>query len=966
MEIQILGELIVSRDDQLAPVPAPKQRKLLALLIAHLNRSVSLDRALETLYGDALPGNATRALRFHVSKLRSALEPDVQATQRTGVIRTTPNGYQLDLEPTSIDAHRFVTLANEAAGLLPARPGDAASKIAEALELWRGEPLAEFEYDDFAQPIRSELAERKLALEETRVEAQLALGDNEGAVALLRPLIDNHPYREGLYALLMTALYRSGRQVDALAVYQEARDLLLEDLGVDPGPGLSQLEHQILTQAPGLLPPAAPGVGHNLPPDVPLVGRSDACDTLDDHMEQHRLVQITGLPGVGKSALAVARAHGLHSSFPDGTLFVRVGDDVSHRRIVEQLGTDLSAVLEQGVDDGNVIRTVAGREMLVLLDDCHRSQTAARDVITRLLADGDRVSVIATARAPISGLPGATMTLDPLDANTDGAELLRELLGESAKEDQGPRQHAVDLAAIAHAVGGLPGSIKIAAAAIRVGSAGGQSSEEIERTIMDAKTADLAGEVAGGLPVDALDLARRLACFTGGLGLDEILGIVDPALGPVTVLDSLSILTTTGVAIADPAGYRVAPVLATPFGQALPDGERRAVLGRAAERYARAAGSQIPVNAAGVVRDLVTIGDVDAAMHLIARLGPAWWQGTNRTRFAELCRAALESSDAAISHDLEATLFFATHAYLDLGEDAAALGYAAKYAEVAAALDDPSVQMHARQLRGNIDAYSGALSDARTAYADALDIGRRIGHPEVTWIAASRAAMNLLLGDALAAESGADEVAAEATIRQQPRGRALASELRGSAAFLRGDIKRALTESRTAREIAASCGAVREEIAALQRIAESHTCMSEMEEATQALADAERLVAAMGLVEPPPLTAAAVVVASDRGDADEAARRLADLKGSLQYRRPAAWIHRGLLAAAIVASAAGRESDAGLRVATLDDLGRRTGLVLPAPWEERADRIRIAGTDAEQEDGWLKKARSIDPVDLIS
>lgn len=218
MQIGVLGDLTVHRDGHVVPISAPKQRMLLALLIANLRRSVSLDRTLETLYGDHLPGNPARALRFHVSKLRAALEPDAPATQRTGVIRTTPNGYQLDVEPSTIDAHRFAALANQAASLVAHDPAGAASAAAEALELWTGDPLAEFEYEDFAQPIRTELIERRLGLDEARIQAMLALGDNDGAIALSRPLTDQHPYREGLYSLLMTALYRAGRQVDALAV----------------------------------------------------------------------------------------------------------------------------------------------------------------------------------------------------------------------------------------------------------------------------------------------------------------------------------------------------------------------------------------------------------------------------------------------------------------------------------------------------------------------------------------------------------------------------------------------------------------------------------------------------------------------------------------------------------------------------------------------------------------------------
>ncbi|MEN8113322.1 MAG: BTAD domain-containing putative transcriptional regulator [Actinomycetota bacterium] len=938
VEIQILGELIVTQDGETLSVTAPKQRTLLALLIANLGRPVSIDRTLETLYGEKLPGSPERALRFHVSKLRSILEPDAPATQRTGAIRTMTNGYQLDVEPSSIDAHRFATLANEATDLLRTDTEASASAASEAMTLWRGDPLAEFEYEEFAQPLRTELAERKISLDETHIEALLALGDNERAVALLTPLTKEHPYRENLYSLLMTALYRSGRQVDALAVYQEAREVLLEDLGVDPGPELSELEHQILTQAPGLLPTTAPGVGHNLPPSVPLVGRANDSETLDRLIGRHRLVQVTGLPGVGKSALAIDRAHELRPSFADGVLYVDAGAEAPVREIVERLGEGLASTGAAPVDDGNVLRTVAGREVLVLITDAHESPVAAGDVIGRLLADGDGASIIVTARAPIGELPGAAMTLEPIDPATDGVRLLAELLNAG-----GPGETEPGHTAMAMATGGIPRAIEIAAAAIRIGAAGGESSSDIEATILGASTNEIADQAIAGLPESALRLAQGLAPFPAGLGLDAIIDIVEPDAQPVAVLDDVTTLTATGVVAEDHSGYRVAGVLRDRLAASLPGSDRRGILLRAAQRCRRDQRGLVSANAADVVRQLDSIGERAAALQLVADRGPDWWQDPHRSRFADVCRVVLNEPDTPASRDLESVLFFAVHAFLDLGDEQSAMNYWTRYTAAAATLDDPSVQMHARQLRGNIDAYSGALIDARRAYTEAAAIGRRVGHPEVTWIAASRATMDVLLGDADAAERGADEVAAEAMIRRQPRGQALAAEIRGNAAFLRGDLDGALAEFRKARDIAASCGAAREEIAALRRIAESCTCASDHRGAEQALASAERLVTALGLVEPPPLTAAAAVAAADRGDEEEATRRLADLRGALQYRRPAPWIHRSLMAAAAVASAAGRDIDAGLRVAAVDDLGRRTGLRLPAPWEERIAPLR--GTD---------------------
>jgi tetratricopeptide (TPR) repeat protein len=616
------------------------------------------------------------------------------------------------------------------------------------------------------------------------------------------------------------------------------------------------------------------------------------------------------------------------------------------------------------VDDGVVIRTLARRDMLVLIDDCHHDERAARTVVERLLADGDLASIIVTTRTPITGLRESALTLDPLDPSTDGLQLLHELLGEEVGSAE--RDHS-SLEALALIAGGLPSATEIAAAAVRVGAAGGEEAwQRIETTIMDATTATLVEDVSAGLPTEALSLVRRLACFPSGLRLDEILEFVDPTVGPVTALDALSYLTSAGVVAADPTVYRVTPVLAARLKQSQPEGDARAVLRWAAVRYGRNPTDIVPANASAVLHGLIELGEFDAAMRLIASLGGTWWHGIDRIPFANLCRSLLETPDLTVGRDLEATLFFATHGALDLGDEAHALGYAARYANVAASLDDPSVQMHSWQLKGNVDAYAGALRDARAAYEDALGIARRINHPEATWLAASRATADVLLGNVDAAGRGADEVAVEAKVHHQPRGQAIAAELRGSGAFLQGDLATALAHFGGARRIAASCGAARDEIVALHRIAEAHTCLGDLDEAEQVIASAVLLAKGSGLPTPPPLLAAAAVIASDRGDETEALSKLADLRGSLEYRRPAVWIHRALLAAAIVASVNGRSTEGRVRWAALDDLEHRTGIVLPVPWRERVDRIREAMDDADDRTDWSHRAQSTDPVELIS
>lgn len=957
MQISVLGELAVRRNERVVQISAPKQRMLFALLIANLRQSVSLDRTLETLYGDHLPGNPARALRFHVSKLRSALEPNKPATQRTGVIRTTPNGYELDVEPSTIDAHRFAALATRAADLLNLDPAGAAAAAATAQDLWTGDPLSEFEYEDFAQPLRTELLERKLCLDETGIEAMLAMGDNDAAVGLLRSLTEQHPYREGLWSLLMTALYRAGRQVEALAAYRSAQELLVEDLGIDPGPKLTHLEHQILTQAPELLPATAAGIPHNLPPPVPLVGRDTECAALEGLIHDHRLIHVSGLPGVGKSALAIEVAHELAETFPDGVLYVKVGADRTSRQIVESLSDGLARVGPKTVDDGNVIRTIADMDALVLVDEGHCSESAVGEVVGRLLAEGDRATVVVTTRAPSSELPAANLIINPLDPATDGVRLLRGMLGD---DEYGDRS---DLATLAEIAGGVPGALSVAATALRIGGVGSGEPHDTGRAIVDASRTELADEVSDRLPDAAARLARRLALFPEGLSLDEMIEFLDTDSGSVAVLNDVSVLASTGVVVADPRGYRIAPVLAPRFGEAVSAPDRRSVLTRAAKHFARSPGTQLPANAEAVAVQLIEAGGVGMALRLLARLGSVWWQQPARARFADLCSRAMEASDGPIDRDLEAVLFFATHAFLDLGDENASLRLAAQYADVAANLDEPAVTMHAHQMRGNVSAYAGSFADAEHAYAAALDVGRRIGHPETTWIAASRSAVNVILGDAETAEAGADEVDALATIRRQTRGRGLAAELRGSAALQRGDTATATVEYARAHEIATSCGAARDNLVALRRLSETHIADRNTEAAARSANDAAALCEALGLPQTPPLIAATAMVAAERGDQERADRRLADLQGSLRYRRPAAWIHGALIAATVVHTSAGRNAEAAVSVAVLDDVGRRSGIVLPGSWETRIGEARAAGA---LEPKLAARALATDPVDVIA
>jgi DNA-binding SARP family transcriptional activator/DNA-binding CsgD family transcriptional regulator len=253
VQFRILGPLEVLDDQHPVELGRPKQRALLAVLLVHANQVVALDRLIEELWGQQPPAQATASLQAYVSNLRRALEPGRRAQTPPRVLVTRPPGYRLVVAAEDLDAARFVTLAEEGQRLLEGgRPTQAAQVLREALGLWRGPALADVADEAFAQAERQRLEELRLVVLEDRLAAELALGRHAVAAAELGELVGLHPFRERLHGLWMLALYRSGRQAEALGVFQSARRMLGEELGIDPSPWLRQLEGDILRQAPGL------------------------------------------------------------------------------------------------------------------------------------------------------------------------------------------------------------------------------------------------------------------------------------------------------------------------------------------------------------------------------------------------------------------------------------------------------------------------------------------------------------------------------------------------------------------------------------------------------------------------------------------------------------------------------------------------------------------------------------------
>ena len=258
MDFRILGPLEALDGQQRVALGGSKRRAVLALLLVHANETLSTDRMIDELWGDNPPAAAAKTLQVHISRLRKALGGG-SAAGGADVVVTRDRGYVLELDPEQLDAGRFERLVAEGRTELDGgNPGAALSTLDQALSLWRGPPLADLAYEGFAQREIARLDELHGTAIELLIEAKLTLGRHTEVIGQLEALVDQYPYREGLRAQLMLALYRADRQADALQAYQDARRKLVEELGIEPGERLRELERGILAQDAELAgPPAA-------------------------------------------------------------------------------------------------------------------------------------------------------------------------------------------------------------------------------------------------------------------------------------------------------------------------------------------------------------------------------------------------------------------------------------------------------------------------------------------------------------------------------------------------------------------------------------------------------------------------------------------------------------------------------------------------------------------------------------
>ncbi|MEO3844971.1 BTAD domain-containing putative transcriptional regulator [Streptomyces sp. B22F1] len=439
MRFGVLGPLAVwTAGGQAVRVPEVKVRSLLADLLIHAGRAVPADRLVDDLWGDSPPANPAGALQTRVSQLRRALE-DAEPGARALVV-SRPPGYLLDVGPEATDTGRFAALT--AAARRAEDPRARAALLADALALWRGEVLADFADEEFARAEIARLDELRLTALEEQAEARLELGEHALLADELGDLVARHPLRERLRAAQLRALYRAGRQSEALASYGRLRTQLAEDLGLDPGPELVALHQSILEQDAALGPPQREetAVRGNLPaPHGDLIGREESVAAVRALLATGRLVTLTGPGGVGKTRLALETARGLPGSFPDGVWLVELSALAPPRpeAAPEDVAPDADKAAEVvaaalGVRDetaGGGLLTGAGgtppaerlaealrtKRVLLVLDNCEHVVDAVAALCARLLAAAPGVHVLATGQEPL-GVGGEHLwPVAPLD-----------------------------------------------------------------------------------------------------------------------------------------------------------------------------------------------------------------------------------------------------------------------------------------------------------------------------------------------------------------------------------------------------------------------------------------------------------------------------------------------------------------------------------------------------------------------
>ncbi|MFF1703386.1 BTAD domain-containing putative transcriptional regulator [Streptomyces sp. NPDC058252] len=747
LRFSVLGPVRAWRGDDPLPAGSPQQRALLAALLLREGRTATAAELIDALWGDEPPSQALAAVRTYASRLRKTLGAEVLVSESGGYAIRAPREGALDLaqaQERAADAEK----ARGAGDLCRAR-----ELLREALGLWDGEPLASLP-GPYAETQRARLEEWRLQLLESRLDMDLEQGCHAEAVSELTALTAAHPLRERLRELLMLALYRSGRQAEALAVYADTRRLLADELGVDPRAGLKELQHRILQADPGLAEPSAPAaepaaapvLPAQLPATVPdFTGRTSFVAELSDVLAsaEGRVMAVSalaGIGGVGKTTLAVHVAHQARGAFPDGQLYVDLqgaGSRAAEPETVlgaflRALGTADSAIPDSLEERSALYRSVLdGRRVLVLLDN-------ARDAaqVRPLLPGTEGCAALVTSRMRMVDLAGAHLVDLDVMSPEEALLLFTRIVGEERVASE--REAALDVVA---ACGFLPLAIRIAASRLAarrtwtVSVLAAKLADE-RRRLDELQAGDLAVKATFELGYGQLEPAQARAFRLLGLAdgpdisLAAAAAVLDlPAESTEDLLESL--VDTSLLESAAPGRYRYHDLVRL-YARACaerdehPPSERDAAVSRLLDFYLATAagvyaierpGERVLTHFAATKWAGLTFPDRDRALEWL---------------FSEsncLLACALQASTTGMQRKAADLLMAA----VDLGESGAnSLQFtqaAVAVSDAAQAAGDSWAEGRARTMLTHVHSVSGRFAEAEAEGKRALELGLSAGDP---------------------------------------------------------------------------------------------------------------------------------------------------------------------------------------------------------------------------------------------
>jgi predicted ATPase/DNA-binding winged helix-turn-helix (wHTH) protein len=678
--IKIIGPMTVEVDAADVRIP-PAARRLLSILLLDPATELSTDTIIDRMWGDDAPPTARTSLHVHISTLRKHLP---------GVVVTTGTGYRLEEGRFRSDRGRFESFAQDARGAGRRADWEAARDLAEkALGLWRGSPFAEVADDEFARGEVVRLDEVRVGLFELQVDSLLALGRNDQAIPRLRALIGEHPLRERFREQLMLALYRTGRQSEALREYQILRRQLGETLGIEPNDAIRDLEGRILMHDPSLGAQSPLITPHNLPEaTTSFVGRLDDLRTIVERLAETRLVTVIGGPGFGKSRLAVEVGRAVMENQPGGVWLAELAGADSARSLAATVAS-VTGASEQIDTLERLAQAIRSRPILLILDNCEHLQEPVRRLLAALLAKPGACRVLATSRIPLS-VPGESIhRLVPLDTGPEESVAL--LIDRVRDIDRSfvPDAGATDeILALCSRLGGLPLGIELVARWIP--SLGVRDTGRLLQQVHGEDALETAFEWSARLiPNQDHELLCSLSIFYAPFTLERAQSVCAPPDQALSTAGSISRLVDASLMAVEWSGgetrYQMLESIRELAGARLEPGRRQELVARHAASYLDSAASvssassrvdqaetfamldvEIPDYRA-TLSHLKATGDWAAMIRVAEALSRYWysrylgWEG--RSWLDEVPIEHLDDPDRIRLHRISGFLAWAVHDY---------------------------------------------------------------------------------------------------------------------------------------------------------------------------------------------------------------------------------------------------------------------------------------------------------------